>query len=134
MTQSASKRSTMVEQLLTRTPRHEPEVEEAMEAYQEARARSRDTAMLDLRFLNGVVESFSYAYLTRVRFEPGDVITMRFGKDEIHVSGRNLKRLCETITEQRTSFIQEGTEDEELLKPDGAPHIDQISITELEDV
>jgi hypothetical protein len=134
MTQSASKRSTMVEQLLTRAPRHEPEVEDAMEAYQEARARSRGTAMLDLRFLNGVVESFSYAYLTRVRFEPGDVITMRFGRDEIQVSGRNLKRLCETITEQRTSFIQEGTEDEELLKPDGAPHIDQISITELEDV
>ena len=134
MAQSGSKRSTMVEDLLARTPRHEPEVEEAMEAFREARARSRGTAMLDFRFLNGTVESFSYSYLTRVRFEPGDLITLRFGRDEIHVTGKNLARLCETITEQRTSFIQEGTEDEELLKPDGAPHIDQISITELEDV
>jgi len=134
MTQSAAKRSIMVENLLSRTPRHEPEVEEAMEAYQEARARSRDTAMLDLRFLDGTVESFSYAYLTRVRFVPGDTIAMRFGKDEVHITGRNLKRLCETITEQRTRFIQEGAESDEALKADDAPHIDTISITELEDV
>ena len=88
-----------------------------MEAFQEALSRSRETAMLDLRFLNGTVESFSYSYLTRVRFEPGDIICMRFGRDQIQITGRNLKRLCETITEQRTRFIQEGAEGDEHLKP-----------------
>lgn len=134
MTQSVTKHSTMVEQLLNRSPKHEPEVEEAMEAFQEARSRSRETAMLDLRFLNGTVESFSYSYLTRVRFEPGDIICMRFGRDQIQITGRNLKRLCETITEQRTRFIQEGAEGDEHLKPNEAPHIDEISITEVEEV
>jgi hypothetical protein len=123
-----------VENLLSRAPRHEPEVEEAMEAFQEARARSREAAMLDLRFLDGTIESFSYSYLTRVRFVPGDVISLRFGRDEIHVSGRNLQRLYETITEQRTRFIQESAEGDEALKAADAPHIDTISITELEDV
>lgn len=135
MTQSVTnKRSSVVEQLLSRTPRHEPETEEAMEAFQEARAKSRDTAMLDLRLLNGTVESFSYAYLTRVKFVPGDTILMRFGGEQVQVSGRNLHRLCETITEHRTRFIQQGSEADEDLKPNDAPHVDKIEITELEEL
>jgi hypothetical protein len=48
---------------------------------------------------------------------------MRFGKDEVRVMGRNLYRLFETITEQRTRFIQEGTDGEEGLKLVDAVHV-----------
>jgi hypothetical protein len=128
---SVKKRSPIVEQLLKNPlPQHEPEVEEAMDSFQEGRSRSRATTMLDLRMLDGSIESFAYAYLTRVQFKPEDTIAMRFGKDEVRVSGRNLYRLFETITEQRTRFIQEGAEGEEGLKPVDAAHVDQIEIVE----
>ena len=114
-------------------PQHEPEVEEAIDSYQEARSRSRGTTMLDLRLLDGTIESFAYAYLTRVKFVPEDLIAMRFGKDEVRVSGKNLYRLFETITEQRTRFIQEGADGEEGLKAADAAHVDEIVITEGEE-
>ena len=53
-------------------PKAEPEVEEARESFQEGRARSRESVMLDIRLADGSVESFPYAYLTRVRYIPGD--------------------------------------------------------------
>jgi hypothetical protein len=133
MPQSSAKRSPLVDQLLNRQPQHEPEVEEAIAVYKEARARSRQTTMLDLRLADGTVESFAYSYLTRVTFIPGDTVYLRFGKDEIRVVGRNLKQLCETITEQRMKFIQEGMDGEEALKAADEPHVDRITITELEE-
>ena len=134
MSESSVRRSSIVEQLLKKpSPQHEPEVEEALESYQEGRARSRQSAMLDLRLVNGTIESFAYAYLTRVRFTPGDIIDMRFGSDEVRVTGRNLGRLCETITEQRTRFIQEAAEGEDALKAADEAHVEQILIIEKEE-
>ncbi len=135
MPESSAKRPTIVEQLLRKPSlQHEPEVEEATDSYQEARSKSRGTMMLDLRLVNGTIESFAYAYLTRVRFIPDDTIEMRFGKDEVRVSGRNLYRLFETITEQRTRFIQECADGEEALKPADAAHVDHIEIVEGEEL
>ena len=91
-------------------PKHEPEVEEATESFKEARARSRESVMLDIRLADGTIESFPYAYLTRVRYTPGDVLLMRFGADEVRAEGRNLVRLRDAISEHRMRFIQEGTE------------------------
>lgn len=129
MTESSAKRSSIVEQLLNKPlPRHEPEVTEAIEASQDARAQSRGSAMLDLRFSNGLIESYPYAYLTRVRFTPGDVIDLCFGKHEVRVLGKNLERLRETIVEHRTRYVQEGAEGEEGLKPSDAAHVEQITV------
>jgi len=113
-------------------PKAEPEVEEARESFQEGRARSRESVMLDIRLADGSVESFPYAYLTRVRYIPGDILVMRFGGDEVRAEGKNLSRLREAISEHRMRFIQEGTEDDEELKPGEAPHIGRIVITERE--
>jgi hypothetical protein len=134
MSESNAKRSNMVEKLLQKTlPRHEPEVEEAIETYQEARAQSREATMLDLRMHDGTIISFPYAYLTRVRYYPGDSMDLRFGKDEVRVSGKNLGRLRETITEQRARFIREGKEGEEALKEADEAHVDTIEIIEGEE-
>jgi hypothetical protein len=61
-------------------------------------------------------------------------IAMRFGEYEVRVVGRNLYRLFETITEQRTRFIQEGADGEEGLKPEDAVHVERIEIVEGEEL
>ena len=132
MAESSARRSSIVQQLLQK-PQHEPEVAEAMESSQEARSRSRDAVMLDFRLSNGAIESFAYSYLTRVRFTPGDIIDLRFGKDEVRILGRNLARLRETIAEQRTRFVQEGADGEDGLKAPDMAHVDQIEIIEGEE-
>ena len=135
MPESNAKRSAIVEQLLRKaSPQYEPEADDATETFQEGRLRSHQSSMLDFRLVDGTIESFAYAYLTRVRFVPGDRIDMRFGRDEIRVKGRNLSRLCETITEQRTRFIQEGSEGEEGIKPSEAAHVDEIVIIDGEEL
>jgi hypothetical protein len=113
-------------------PKHEPEVEDAQASFQEARARSRESVMLDVRLSDGRIESFAYAYLTRVRFIPGDVLVLRFGADEIRAEGRNLARVRDALSEHRMRFIQEGTAEDDGAKPDEAPHIGRIEITERE--
>jgi hypothetical protein len=131
MAESTVRRPSIVEQLLR--PQHEPEVTDAIEASQDARSRSRDAVMLDLRLSDGTIESFAYMYLARVRFVPGDVIELRFGKEDVRITGRNLTRLRETLAEHRTRFVQEGAEGEDGLKAPDAVHVDQIEIVEREE-
>ena len=125
-------RRSVVEQF-TRAPRHEPEVEEAQEAYQEARARSREALMLDVRLRDGSIESFDYGHLGRSRYAPQGKFLLRFGKVEIIAEGRNLLRLYTAVTEHRARFIQEGTDAEQDLKPEDAVHVERITITEGEE-
>lgn len=114
-------------------PRNEPEVEEANELYQQARARSRDVLMLDVMFLDGTVESFDYASLRRVRYRPDGTMILLFGRTEVTAHGKNLMRWREQITEHRLRFIQEETVTERMLKPEDAAHIEKIVITEGDD-
>jgi hypothetical protein len=44
--------------------------------------------------------------------------------------GRNLSRPRDFVLEHRARFIQEGTDGEEGLKPEDAPHIERIAIRE----
>jgi hypothetical protein len=115
-------------------PGVEPDEERARASFQEARARSREAVMLDVRLADGTVESFPYAYLTRLKYLPGDTLILRFGADEVRAEGRNLTRLRDALSEHRARFIQEGTEAEEGLKPEEAAHIGRIVITEREGV
>jgi hypothetical protein len=134
MADSNARRSQVLDKILQHpAPRHEPEVEEARESHQNARQHSREAIMLDVKMGDGSIESFPYAWLSRVRYQPGDTLTLRFGKNEINVEGRNLSRLREIVSEHRARFIQEGTEGEEGLKPEDAAHIDRIEIKEGDD-
>lgn len=124
-----------VEQFARRpiTPKHEPEVEEAMEAFQEARARSREALMLDVHLKDGTIESFDYASLRRATYRPDGVLLLRFlGGEEVTAEGRNLSRLRESLTEHRLRYLREGIQAESDLKPEDAPHIERIVIVEGE--
>lgn len=112
---------------------NEPDADEAMNAFQEARAHSREALMLDVRFTDGTIESFDYASLRRVRYRPDGSLVLRFGRDEVAAEGKNLQRLRDAISEHRARFIQEGTEAEQGLKDEDAAHIERIVITEGED-
>ena len=102
MADSHARRSSVVEKILKHpAPRHEPEVEEARDSFQNARVQSRESIMLDVKLGDGSIESFPYAWLSRAKYQPGDTLVLRFGKHEINIEGRNLNRLREIVTEHR---------------------------------
>jgi hypothetical protein len=103
------------------------------DAFQEGRTRSRDSVMLDVRFATGDIESFNYAYLTRISYKPGDWLRLQFGGSVVKVEGKRLSRLRDSVSEHRARYIQEGTDAEEGLKPEDAAHIDSIVIEEKGD-
>lgn len=111
-------------------PRQEPGEQEAYDAYQEARAQSREAIMLDIRLANGGVVSFPYASLRKAQYDPTGVIVLRFDGEEVTAEGKNLHRLRDAIAEHRARFIQEGTDIERGLKPEDSAHIDRITITQ----
>ncbi len=124
----------MVERIARRQrPELEPEVEDrdAMDAYGEVRAprtRGREALMIDVRKADGSCFGMSYAYMTHVDFTPGDMLRLHFSPATVQVGGRQLKPLYKRLLEHRVEAIQEGTEAEEGLKPEEAPHIDRIDI------
>jgi hypothetical protein len=103
------------------------------DAFQEGRTRSRDSVMLDVRFATGNIESFNYAYLTRISYKPGDTLRLQFGGSAVKVEGKRLSRLRDSVSEHRARYIQEGTDAEEGLKPEDAAHIDSIVIEDKGD-
>jgi len=109
------------------TPKHEPEVQAAMDAYDEARAKAREAPMLQIRFADGRVGCFDYASLSEAWILSEGKFTLLFGKKEILVEGKNLRRKFTTIIEHRQRFICEGTDQEEEDKPEDASHIDKIT-------
>jgi len=111
-------------------PRHEPDAEEAFDAFQEARSQSREALMLDIRLASGRIVGFPYSSLRKTDYLPTGTIVLRFDKDEVTAEGKNLLRLRELISEHRARFIQEGTDIERGLKDEDAVHIDRIEITE----
>lgn len=121
-----------VERILGR-PRLEPEVEDAgiREAFDEVRAprsSGRESIMLDVRRADGQCCGLSYAYLVRIDFEPGDRMKLHFADTVVQFEGRRLAGLYARLLEHRVQAIQEGTESEEGLKPEDAPHIDRLMV------
>ena len=87
------------------------------------------TPMLDLVLRDGRIESFSYAYLTRVKYEPGGKLILHFGDDVAVIEGRNLETIRQKVRMHKASEIYEGIEAEEALKPENAAHEDRIYLT-----
>jgi hypothetical protein len=84
--------------------------------------------MLDVILRDGSIESFAYAYLTRVSFDPGGSLVLHFGEDKVLIEGRNLTDIRQKLRLHKADEISEGTDIEGTLKPERAAHIDQIRI------
>lgn len=113
--------------------RHEPEVDDGdvRNAFDEVRApksRGREGIMLDVRKADGQCHGMSYAYLTRIDFEPGDRMKLHFAGQVVQMEGRRLKGLYRRLLEHRVEAIQEGTEAEDGLKPEDVAHIDRLEL------
>ena len=87
------------------------------------------TPMLDLVMSDGQVESFSYAYLSRVRFDPRGRLRLYFGDDVAVLEGRNMTDIRQKIRMHKASEVYEGIEAEEALKPESAVHIERIYLS-----
>lgn len=90
--------------------------------------------MLDLVLKSGHVESFGYAYLTRVSFDPRGRLLLYFGEDVAILEGRNLDEIRQKIRMHRASEILEGLEAEDALKPEDAAHVERIGFTTREEM
>jgi hypothetical protein len=86
------------------------------------------TPMLDVVFKSGAIVSFSYAYLTRIDFDPSGKLEMYFGDDVLVVEGRNLRDMRQKVRLHKADEIHEGNEAEGALKPESSAHVDSIQI------
>jgi hypothetical protein len=114
----------------TLPPRHEPDAEEASDAYEKARALSREALVLEVRLVNGDTVSWPYSSLRKAKYFGNGHLELHFDGDVVIAEGRNLHRIKDAINEHRQRFIQEGTDVERGLKDEDAVHIDRIEITE----
>jgi hypothetical protein len=132
LAEQITKRSRQLEEILSKAvPRHEPEVEEA-QGHKEFRLPS---PMLDVRFRDGRIRSFNYAYLAEVSFVPGDTLTLRFSDGAVIIAeGRSLAKYRQQIRLHRADEICESTEAELELETEGLSQVEKISITEGDEV
>ena len=86
------------------------------------------TPMLDVVFRSGSIVSFSYAYLTRIDFDPRGKLDLHFGEDVVVIEGRNLRGMQQKLRLHKADEIHEGVEAEGALKPEGAAHVERILI------
>lgn len=84
--------------------------------------------MLDVVFKSGSIVSFSYAYLTKIEFEPTGRMSLHFGDDIVVMNGRNLQEVRQKVRLHKADEIVEGVEAEDALKPENASHIERIEI------
>lgn len=92
------------------------------------------TPMLDVVLRDGTIESFAYAYLTRVSFDPGGMVVLHFGEDKVCIEGRNLGEVRQKVRLHKADEIVEGVETEGTLKPEDAAHIDRIRLEIAEEM
>jgi hypothetical protein len=129
------KKSPALQKILNHPALHREQQEDEGEAYDEARVRSRDSLMLELRFANGKKSGFSYVSLAETDFDPGEdseTITLRFGNANVIVTGQVLGELFEKLLDQRARFIQEGSEGEGEKLAQDVPYVERIEIERKE--
>ena len=106
----------------------EPPLREAFDEVRNPKRTGRQAIMLDVRKADGQRYGMSYAYLTRVDFEPGDRLKIHFARDVVQIEGRRLEELYRRLLDHRVDAIQEGTAAEDGLKPEEASHIDRLQL------
>jgi hypothetical protein len=119
-----------LEKILNHPSAREPENEE-----QFADARSRDNLNLELRYCDGKRKFFSLVELGEADFDPGesDIITLRFARSNVIVTGQKLICLYERLLDQRARFIQQSTEAEGDLESPDKPYIETIEVVRKEE-
>jgi hypothetical protein len=70
--------------------------------------------MLELRYKNGNIDAFPYAWLNRASFDPSEGITLCFGSEKVTIMGQNLNgemhaqvRLFDGIVRHRVPWVRE---------------------------
>jgi hypothetical protein len=117
-------------------PRREQENEEKKQPFDDARVRSRDNVVLELRFADGTRAALCYSYLVETDFEFGegtDTITLRFNSAKVVVTGQGLLGLYEKLLDQRTRYIQEGMGSDDDTETEHAAYVERIEIERKED-
>ncbi len=91
--------------------------------------------MLELRYKNGNIDAFPYAWLNRASFDPSEGIILRFGSETVTVAGQNLNgemrtqvRLFDGIVRHRVPWVREADRAAQLEAPDGSVVIDVLKI------
>ena len=120
--QAEKSRSSVLTKILGNETQDEPR-----DALKDARP-AVPTPMLDVVFRSGSIVSFSYAYLTRIDFDPRGKLDLHFGDDVVVIEGRNLREIRQKIRLHKADEIHEGYEADEVLKPEGAAHVERILI------
>jgi hypothetical protein len=120
--QAEKTRSSVVAKILGNTSEEEPR-----EAMKDSRP-AIPTPMLDFALRGGRIVSLSYAYLTKVIFEPSGRLELHFGDDVVVIEGRNLRETRQKIRLHKANEIQEGMEAEGVLKPEESAHVERIQI------
>lgn len=123
-------RSSIVERILKQPGANENEPREASKDIRPA----VPTPMLDVVLRDGNIESFAYAYLTRVSFDPSGTLVLHFGEHKVFIEGRNLWDIRQKVRLHKADEISEGVEAEGTLKPENAAHIDRIRLEIAEDI
>jgi hypothetical protein len=120
--QAERSRSSVLTKILGNEAEDEPR-----DAMKDSRA-AIPTPMLDVVFRSGSIVSFSYAYLTRIDFDPRGKLDLHFGEDVVVIEGRNLRGMQQKLRLHKADEIHEGVEAEGALKPEGAAHVERILI------
>jgi hypothetical protein len=126
-------RSTMLSKILGPETAHTFDNDDAPDALRDTRP-ALPTPMLDLVMRTGHIESFGYAYLSRVSFDPKGRLLLFFGEDIAVLEGRNLEDIRQKVRTHRANEIFEGTEAEEALKPESSAHVERIHVTTKEEL
>jgi len=127
------KRSTHLEEILSRaTLRHEPEVEAAEQSLKEMRGAT-PTPMLDIVLKDGTIRSFNYAYLSVVEVKLRNKLIISFTTGAtIIVEGRGLARHRQQVRLHRADEIREPSDSERMLQGEDVLDVERIYITEGE--
>jgi hypothetical protein len=120
-------RQSTLEKILGSKVAAELEESDPREAVKDMRAAIA-SPMLDVVFKTGSIVSFSYAYLTKIEFEPKGRMSLHFGDDVVVVEGRNLREVRQKVRLHKADEIVEGVEAQGGLKPESDAHIERIEI------
>ena len=67
--------------------------------------------MLDIVLRSGNHVALSYAYMTKVEFDPSSSIVIHVMEDRVTVTGRNLRSVYQALITHRLRLIRESAED-----------------------
>lgn len=120
---------------VTESTEAESEAPESFGAFGFLRGVHDRATMLELRYKNGNIDAFPYAWLTRASFDPSEGITLRFGSETITLVGRNLNaearpnvRLFAAIVSHRVPWIEEADRPTAISSSQQAIIIESIAV------